>query len=225
MNRQLKSPQHSFEFMSNMEEQKRNLTLSERFIVPPFSVLDVKQGYWQTRKRQWLDLGIQSEVGRGNDITWGITADGIDTHGSGKAYTEQGKEKMGIDSGKGRPDNLLFSSEKIASGTLNYYREKEKASKQSANGLLFKTQDRLNEIMKQKPTQVPGALGKGKGFMSIHPYDDYIPNDGSVSLKGTSIFDPVLCELAYRWFCPVGTIKYKCKECGKITELKQYAST
>jgi len=26
------------------------------------------------------------------------------------------------------------------------------------------------------------------------------PEDGS----GTSIFDPVLCELAYRWFCPIG---------------------
>lgn len=30
-------------------------------------------------------------------------------------------------------------------------------------------------------------------------------DDGSArTLNGTSIFDPVLCELAYRWFCPVG---------------------
>lgn len=40
-------------------------TLAERFIVPPFSVLDARQGYWQERKRAWLDLGIQSELGRG----------------------------------------------------------------------------------------------------------------------------------------------------------------
>jgi len=40
-------------------------TLSERFIVPPFSVLDARQGYWQDRKRAWLALGIQSELGRG----------------------------------------------------------------------------------------------------------------------------------------------------------------
>jgi hypothetical protein len=33
--------------------------------VPPFSVLDARQGYWQERKRAWLSLGIQSEVGRG----------------------------------------------------------------------------------------------------------------------------------------------------------------
>jgi DNA modification methylase len=25
-----------------------------------------------------------------------------------------------------------------------------------------------------------------------------------VAATGTSIFDPVLCELAYRWFCPPG---------------------
>ncbi len=30
-------------------------------------------------------------------------------------------------------------------------------------------------------------------------------DDGSArTLNGTSIFDPVLCELAYRWFCPIG---------------------
>src|SRR3984893_14805737 len=33
-----------------------------------------------------------------------------------------------------------------------------------------------------------------------------IPNfDGAGrEITGTSIFDPVLCELAYRWFCPPG---------------------
>jgi len=40
-------------------------TLAERFGVPPFSVLDARQGYWQDRKRAWLSLGIQSEIGRG----------------------------------------------------------------------------------------------------------------------------------------------------------------
>jgi hypothetical protein len=44
---------------------KANGSLAEKFLVPPFSVLDARQGYWQKRKRQWLDLGIQSELGRG----------------------------------------------------------------------------------------------------------------------------------------------------------------
>ncbi|OGA97824.1 MAG: hypothetical protein A3E79_08875 [Burkholderiales bacterium RIFCSPHIGHO2_12_FULL_61_11] len=39
--------------------------LSERFGVPPFTVLDARQGYWQERKQAWLALGIQSEIGRG----------------------------------------------------------------------------------------------------------------------------------------------------------------
>ena len=34
---------------------------------------------------------------------------------------------------------------------------------------------------------------------TIHPYDG---NESDVT--GTSIFDPVLCEVAYRWFCPPG---------------------
>lgn len=41
-------------------------TLAERFILPPFSILDARQGYWQDRKRAWLSLGIQSELGRGD---------------------------------------------------------------------------------------------------------------------------------------------------------------
>ena len=40
------------------------LSLVDKFIVPPFSILDTKQGYWQDRKRKWKALGIKSEVGR-----------------------------------------------------------------------------------------------------------------------------------------------------------------
>jgi hypothetical protein len=40
-------------------------TLAEQFLVPPFSILDARQGYWQARKSAWLALGIQSELGRG----------------------------------------------------------------------------------------------------------------------------------------------------------------
>jgi 16S rRNA G966 N2-methylase RsmD len=44
------------------EEPKGNL--ADDFIAPPFSVLDTKQGYWQSRKRAWLEIGIKSEEGR-----------------------------------------------------------------------------------------------------------------------------------------------------------------
>ena len=42
--------------------------LSDSFIIPPFSVLDSKSGWWQQRKRAWLALGIQSELGRGDNM-------------------------------------------------------------------------------------------------------------------------------------------------------------
>ena len=38
--------------------------LAERYIVPPFSVLDARQGYWQERKRAWLRLGLTDSLGR-----------------------------------------------------------------------------------------------------------------------------------------------------------------
>ena len=46
----------------NVEQARK--TLAERFIVPPFSVLDTRQGYWQERKKAWVALGIESELGR-----------------------------------------------------------------------------------------------------------------------------------------------------------------
>lgn len=41
-------------------------TLMERFGVAPFSVLSAREGWWQDRKRAWIALGIQSELGRGD---------------------------------------------------------------------------------------------------------------------------------------------------------------
>ncbi len=40
-------------------------SLAERFGVPPFSVLNAREGWWQDRKRAWIALGIKSELGRG----------------------------------------------------------------------------------------------------------------------------------------------------------------
>src|ERR1700730_377706 len=42
--------------------------LAERFMIPPFSVLNAREGWWQQRKAAWLGLGIQSEFGRGENM-------------------------------------------------------------------------------------------------------------------------------------------------------------
>lgn len=51
-----------------LERTPTALGLRERFIVPPFSVLDRRSGEWQDRKRKWLSLGIQSEIGRAENL-------------------------------------------------------------------------------------------------------------------------------------------------------------
>ena len=46
-----------------------NELLSERFIVPPFSVLDTRQGYWQRRKKRWLKITGDTEETR-NEVLY-----------------------------------------------------------------------------------------------------------------------------------------------------------
>ena len=41
-----------------------------RFITSPFSVLDTRLGAWLERKRAWLSLGIESELGRDQQLTF-----------------------------------------------------------------------------------------------------------------------------------------------------------
>lgn len=85
--------------------EKTPKSLREKFIVPPFSVLDARNGEWQKRKKAWLKI---------------------------------------IDSGKGRSDTLL-----------------------------------------------------GKGLMELA-----MKSGENTTLTGTSIFDPVLCEVLINWFSP-----------------------
>jgi hypothetical protein len=47
-------------FGQPMVDEEASIT-SQRFIVPPFSVLDTKTGSWQSRKATWKALGIKKE--------------------------------------------------------------------------------------------------------------------------------------------------------------------
>jgi DNA modification methylase len=111
-------------------------SLSERFIIPPFSILDVRRGIWQERKNAWLSLGIKSEIGRDENLTYGKSAQ------TSKIYEIRNnlRDKTGIEP----------------------------------------------------------------------PWEDvfkYCKSHNIPLQDGTSIFDPVLCELVYRWFnIPNGVI-------------------
>lgn len=52
-------------------------SLVERFGVPPFSVLDTRQGYWNERKRAWIAKGINSGAGRSDDLIFNNSYDYI----------------------------------------------------------------------------------------------------------------------------------------------------
>lgn len=56
------------------QEEREIKKLKDDFIFPPFSVLNAQQGEWIERKKQWLDLGLKSEQGRRDSLTYNITA-------------------------------------------------------------------------------------------------------------------------------------------------------
>ena len=46
----------------------KHLSIKDRFIVPPFSILDGNSGDWMDRLRRWKMLNIKSEIGRNDNI-------------------------------------------------------------------------------------------------------------------------------------------------------------
>lgn len=53
----------------NPDEEHEQKTLAEKFIIPPFSVFDTRQGYWVQRTSYWeKTIGISSTQGRGENL-------------------------------------------------------------------------------------------------------------------------------------------------------------
>ena len=53
--------------------------MKEKYLVPPFSVLFGNKPDWIARKRKWIDFGIRSEIGRGDELVYHI-GDWIEKH-------------------------------------------------------------------------------------------------------------------------------------------------
>lgn len=193
--------------------------LQEKFLVPPFSILDTKQGYWQDRKRQWISLGIKSEIGRGSNLT--ITDPRLseqqlnhyrEKEKAGHSIIENGMHSTPAPVGKGGLCNQLAPLVK----------QHETISREA---VAFKSQDTLNAIMKDKSgardkieansmdkadkgwKKSPNSLGNVvERFATGETVTESVAKIAGIG-TGTSIFDPVLCELMYKWFCvPGGTI-------------------
>ena len=173
-------------------EPSKSLTLRERFVVPPFSVLDARQGYWQNRKRAWIALGIQSELGRGENASPGgsprsaasLGSDGKTRRGDGKGSTlgaiaSNQATLLSPDYGSKGNGLLGFSKQARTRYKKNLAAGREKA-------VSYQSQGRQTALQKMGDS-------RAKVFGT----------EGNASeMTGTSIFDPVLTELAYRWFCP-----------------------
>lgn len=130
-------------------------SLRERFVVPPTSVLDARQGYWKIRKDAWMALGIRSELGRAGRLTdnLGTIEDRGRRHGGG---------------------GLTLS---MSAMVPDYYLQKNAAQARAGRPLKNDEFERDHLVM---------------------------PEGSSLSSTGTSVFDPVLAELAVRWFSPLG---------------------
>lgn len=53
-----------------LDERVKRVTekLTDKFVVPPFSVLDRRAGYWAKRRQEWNELGIKSKEGRDENL-------------------------------------------------------------------------------------------------------------------------------------------------------------
>ncbi len=76
--------------------------LAERFGIAPFSVMSAREGWWQDRKRSWLALGIQSELGRGEQLI---------PNGGGLASKER-YDKGGASPGGSPRPSMTYSKDK-----------------------------------------------------------------------------------------------------------------
>jgi tRNA G10 N-methylase Trm11 len=70
-----------FEFIEdaaqNEAEQKAEKEIKklvDDFIIPPFSVLNTRTKEWVERRKQWMDFGIKSELGRDDSLTFAKTS-------------------------------------------------------------------------------------------------------------------------------------------------------
>jgi len=182
-------------------------TLAERFIVPPFSVLDARQGYWQDRKRTWLSLGIKSELGRG-EATLG--SDGKTRRGDGKGKNfartvgqdlMRGEHIVGDNEAAPPPPPPGVALNDLGGGGGGAYLHKGADGfqhKRTGNGLLGESEQARSGYAAQRLTWVAGDRDEDD-------IDDVSrKNLMAQPQSGTSIFDPVLCEIAYRWFCTPG---------------------
>jgi len=164
-------------------------SLANEFMIPPFTVLNAREGWWMDRKRAWLALGIKSEVGRGENLL-GMSDTMLEPDPEKRAAMQAAREEA---KGKAR----TFGQDLMRGEGTNAVTGRKK-------GLGGVTMDALSSHPRyyEQKTAAEAKVGR-KLTPEEFERDHWVLPDSELS-SGTSIFDPVLCELAYRWFSPVG---------------------
>jgi len=70
----------------------KDVLLRDKFIEPPFSVLDTRGSNWQNRKKRWQQLGMKSEIGRKQNLTHVMPMKSYSQEDMANEYYEKGKE-------------------------------------------------------------------------------------------------------------------------------------
>jgi len=222
--------------MSGFYEVRSKDILSSRFLLPPFTVLNTREGFWQDRKRQWIAMGIKSELGRG--YTEEGTAYGTSLGKSGelnKKYRDAspgGSPRPAMNNknrpygapiqrgdGRGRPLAQRGLTYGVAIREVNGSGMSDQATAFKQPGYDPANYDENGNDKRRKRLVAPGGsplpaaisyqvkagMGDGRKLIRGDGGSGQAPADPDEDpIGGTSIFDPVLCELAYRWFCPPG---------------------
>lgn len=167
------------------------VSLAEKFGAVPFSVLSSREGWWQERKRQWLALGIRSELGRGETAATGGSAEPL-------ARARAGEQSI-------MPDKpVRMSNGKRPAATFGQDLMRGEGKKGDTGGVLMAAPSSADPAFYQQKRKVEAEIGRTlttEEFLRDH----YVAPEGStVAATGTSIFDPVLTELMVRWFSPPG---------------------
>lgn len=190
-------------------EQIEGAPLSKRFVVPPFSIMDAKQGPWQDRKREWIQLGIKGEEGRqdtagANNICseeWGRGQKSefyeendarCDGHGLSESQSRLDGFKKKVDAvpGGGGPRSARRLAPKDAGRVFGQDIVKGENKNFSAD---YATQH--NDEVTDSQQKALGVYNAPGGA---------VQERAGGGTAGTSVFDPVLCECVYRWFAPPG---------------------
>ncbi len=168
--------------------------LSERFKLPPFTVFDARQGIWQDRKRAWLALGIQSEVGRGENLLK-MSDTVLEPDPVKRAELVKAREKK---------RNHAFGQEFVLGAQPGI------DGAPGGQGKAWHTND-TGLSRKLAPGGGGGGAwiggpktGSSAKYGREGEEDVVLDEEGNplAAKTGTSIFDPVLTELLYSWFSP-----------------------